>query len=412
MCDKGSKMMMKESRSALGAISLVLMGVLVLVAGIAGPAQAGLSFNADGTEVQVGGYLKLMMTYDLDGTHTVPYNGDLHSPYSVPMDGTPNAEVDDMRMTARESRIFLRTTTPYENHTLATYLEGDFFADINADGPIWSNGHGFRVRHAYGTIVKGKHTLLAGQTWSNFMDLPGSMPPMDFSADPGSPFVRQPQLTYKYSPAKGRYFLVSLENPTYGLAAAGPVTLVNTGASEDAMPDIVAKVFVGGKRFHISPRVVVRRFELDGQSTLGYAFALNASAKFAGSHRAVAGVLYGDGIGRYAGLGFNAGAGLNDDGEIETNTYLGVNGGVILSLRDNLRFSVGAGWCEQDDETYTSGVLTDSAVKNAFSWHSNIYWDVMPRVQYALGAMVCNAENMGGAEGDIIRLQSYLKFNF
>ncbi len=399
--------MMMNSRGVL-----ILMGALVWLASSTLPAQAGLDFDANGTRVQVGGYAKLMITYDLDGTHVVPYNGDLHSPYSVPMDGTPNAEVDDMRMTARESRIFLRTTTPGDDHTLGTYLEGDFFADINADGPTWSNGHGFRVRHAYGTITKGKHTLLAGQTWSNFMDLPGSMPPMDFAADPGSPFVRQPQLTYKYSPARGRYFLLALENPTYGLAAAGPVTLVNAGASQDAMPDVVAKAFIGGKNFHISPRVVLRRFELDGESTFGYAVALNASARFAGRHRVVGGVLYGDGIGRYAGLGFNAGAGLNPEGEIETIAYLGVNGGVILGLRDDLRFSVGAGWAEQDDEAFTGGVLTGSAVKTTFSWHSNLYWDVMPRVQYAVGAMVCEAENMDGAEGDIVRLQSYLKFSF
>ena len=82
-------MMMIQSRGVLGSAAMVLMMVLICAVGSAGLAHAGLDFEVDGTKVQVGGYAKLMLTYDLDGTHTVPYNGDLHSPYSVPMDGTP-----------------------------------------------------------------------------------------------------------------------------------------------------------------------------------------------------------------------------------------------------------------------------------------------------------------------------------
>lgn len=369
-------------------------------------------FDVADTKVTVGGYAKMMINYDTDGTITAPHNGDLYSIYSTPIDGSTNAEKNDLHMTARESRLFFKTASQNQYGILKTHIEGDFFADIDNDGPTWSNSHGFRIRHAYGEMTMGQHVILAGQTWSNFMDLAGSMPSMDFATDPGTSFVRQPQVRYQYNIAKGQYASISIENPTLGLTQAGPATLVNAGDSEDVMPDIVAKYFYANKQLTFSPRAVVRRFELNGDDAFGYGLALNTSVKFGDGHKVVLGLMHGDGIGRYAGLGFNAGAGINTNGETDTLVFSSITGGVILSLKDNLRLALGAGYSDQDDKGFEDGILTEHANRKAFSWHGHLFWDITPDIEYAVGITMGNVENMAEKEGDMTRFQTYVKYSF
>tara|TARA_R110000796_G_scaffold27942_29_gene76896 strand:+ start:10116 stop:11318 length:1203 start_codon:yes stop_codon:yes gene_type:complete len=369
-------------------------------------------FDIADTKVTVGGYAKFMLNYDTDGTITAPFNGDLYSVYTTPIDGSANAEKSDLHMTARESRLFIKTASENKYGTLKTYVEGDFFADIDSDGPTWSNSNGFRIRHAYGEMTMGKHVVLAGQTWSNFMDFAGIMPSMDFATDPGTTFVRQPQVRYQYNIGKGQYTSISLENPTLGLTAAGPYTLVNNGSSEDVMPDIIAKYFYANSRVTFSPRVVIRRFELEGDDAFGYGLALNTSLKFGDGHKAVLGLMYGDGIGRYAGLGFNAGAGINADGETDTLEYSSITGGVVFALQQNMRLAIGAGYSEQDEKGLEDGILTEYANKTAFSWHTNLFWNITPDIEWAVGVTMGDVENMADKEGDMTRFQTYVKYTF
>lgn len=391
-----------------GKVTLLVLATLV----VSGMSAGAFDFDVQGTKVTLGGYAKLMMTYDTDGTVTAPYNGDLYSIYGTPIDGSKYAETDDFRMTARESRLFVKTATASEYGLFETHIEGDFFADIDSDGPTWSNSNGFRIRHGYGKMTMGNHVVLAGQTWSTFMDLAAAVPAMDFSTDPGVTFVRQAQLRYQYNLAKGHYVAFAIENPTYGMSAAGPATLVNAGDSEDKMPDLVLKYFYANKRFHISPKVLLRRFELDGDAAYGYGLSLTSHVNLGTRHKAYFGVLYGDGIGRYAGLGINAGAGINSAGDTETVKLFSVNGGLLFTLHEKVRLALGAGYSEQDDDAYAAGVLTAAANKEAFSWHTNLYWDITPKIQYAVGMTSGKVENMGGGEGDMIRIQSYLKYTF
>ncbi|WP_169307179.1 DcaP family trimeric outer membrane transporter [Ferrimonas sediminicola] len=398
---------MKHTTSFVGLSASLLP---LLCAGF--HAQA-LEFDVNDTQVTLGGYAKLTAIYDHDGTITAPFNGHLYSVYSTPIDGSPNADRSDLQMTARESRVFLKTRSDTHYGKLTSHIEGDFFADIDADSPTWSNSNGFRIRHAYVKLQNGQHSLLTGQTWSNFMDLAGSLPSMDFSTDPGNSFVRQPQVRYQYDLRPGHYVAVSLENPTLGMCQAGPATLVNCGnLSDDKLPDTVIKYFYANKRVTLSPRALIRRFELDGQSEMGYGLAVNGTLKFGNGHKAVLGLMVGDGIGRYAGLGFNAGAGISADHTTETVKYKSIMGGINLALSDNLLWSIGAGYSEQDEEGFEQGVLTGAANHEAFSWHSNLYWNIDSNLQYALGVMSGEVENMAGQKGDMTRFQTYIKYSF
>lgn len=174
------------------------------------------------------------------------------------------------------------------------------------------------------------------------------------------------------------------------------------------------KYFYGCKRFTISPKVVLRRFELDGESTLGWGLSLSSSRSFGKGHKLFATMLYGDGIGRYAGLGMNGGAGLTNSGDIETVEFKSLRVGAQFSLSENILWSIGAGYGEQDKDDYegSDAVLTGFATKDAFSWRTHIIWKATPKMEYAVGIVSSDMEVMDGRDGDMIRLQSYFKYSF
>ncbi|QYJ85535.1 hypothetical protein K0I73_15220 [Shewanella mesophila] len=398
--------------------------LLPLIIGLSlSPLAHSIDFKVADTDLKVGGYIKGMATFDSNGTVTAPYNGHLYSVYGTPIDGTANADTNHFNMTARESRVYLKTKTDSDIGTISSHVEGDFFADIDSDGPTWSNSHGFRIRHAYINIDREDSSILVGQTWTAFMDFASSLPSMDFSSDPGNSFIRQAQVRYQYNLSPGQYLMASLENPAYGMANIGgtPIRYVNLDTngngvhdarSEETLPDLVVKYFLAKGPVTISPRAVVRQFDLGGQKSTGYGFALGASVKFGQGHKAVLNYTIGDGIGRYAGLGFNAGAGIDNTGNIETLGYQSLTGGIMFALSPSIRWQVGAGYSEQDEDAFDSGTLTAMANKTAFSWHTNLYWDITKDLQFAVGTRFGDVENMGSAEGDMVRTQSYLRYTF
>ncbi|WP_417760962.1 DcaP family trimeric outer membrane transporter [Shewanella sp.] len=372
-------------------------------------------FDVDGTKVSVGGYAKLMMNYDTDGVHRAPQNGDLFGVYNIAVDGSPDAEANDLDLTARESRLFVATAKETEYGTLTSKIEGDFFADIDADGPTFSNSHGFRIRHAYVQLKNGNETILTGQTWTTFMDFASSMPTMDFAADPGNPFARQAQIRYQHDFRPGHNVSVSLENPTNGLCSAGPaIYLTNCGSTvaQDKVPDMVVKYFYANNTFTFSPRAVLRRFEIDGKSAFGYGLAAGASMKFGADHKVVMNAMYGDGIGRYAGLGYNAGAGLDATGEIDTVKYTSITGGLQLKATDKLLVTVGAGYAKQDKDQFESGLLGGAAIKHTLGVHSYVYYDLTKDLQYAFGITHGRLTNLLEQDGDMTRYQAYVKYAF
>ncbi len=396
-------------------ISLLLLGIILA----ASPAAA-IDFDVKGTTVTVGGYIKLQMIYDTDGTTDLgPADGDLAGGYDVPLEGGPGDETADFRMTARESRLFVKTKGDSGNGVLRTHIEGDFFGDSPSDSHTWSNSTTLRLRHAYGSYATGSSEILAGQTWSTFMDLAAGVPDMDIAGDPGFCFVRQPMVRYQYNLRPGHYIAASLENPDRGLTVAGPPLFINPGTAEDKMPDFVLKYFFATKSMTLSPRIVVRQFDLtntatdQGGTATGWGVGLSGSFK-AGPARFTATFMYGDGLGRYGGLGNIAGAGLTATDDIETIGFMSANGGMTLALSDSLTWAIGAGWAENDDDAYTgsNAILTGNATKTAMGVHTNLKWKVTPRFEWAVGAARYNREVMSGTEGEMVRIQSYFKYDF
>ena len=400
-----------------------LVPVLLLLSAVmlaAGPALA-VEFDVKDTKVTIGGYAKLMMIYDTDGTvKDGPYKGDIAGGYDPPLDGSTYADKSDFRMTARESRLFMKTKTPTDKGLLDTRFEADFFGGTTAGdsgSSVWSNSDYFRIRLAYGSLTNGHHQILAGQDWSTFMDLAAGVPDMDIAGDPGFTFVRQGLIRYQYNLRPGHYIAAAIENPDKGFLI-GRDFLYVPAATEETMPDIVLKYFYANKTLTFSPRVILRRFDMtsssgESDSAIAWGAAVSSSVK-AGRVKFYATVMYGEGLGRYGGLGNIGGAGLTADNKVETIKFTGINGGLTLSLSETVNWTIGAGIGENDDDAYTGAdaVLTGLATKTAKGYHTNVKWQITPALEWAIGVSKYEREVMNGTEGDMIRWQSYFKWDF
>jgi hypothetical protein len=241
----------------------IVVPFLLVVCLLAASPAAAINFDVRGTDVNVGGYLKLMAIYDADGVVDAgPFDGDLVGGYDPPLDGTSTAETKDFRMTARESRLFVKTKSDAAGAVIKTHFEGDFYGGSDVDSETWSNSTSYRLRHAYGSFTKGSHGITAGQTWSTFMDLAAGVPDMDIAGDPGFTFVRQALVKYQYDMRPGHYIAVAAENPDRGLTMNAPppagVLFINAGKSEEKMPDFIVKYFYATKAMTLSARGLLR----------------------------------------------------------------------------------------------------------------------------------------------------------
>ena len=82
----------------------------------------------------------------------------------------------------REERGAVGGDVGAEGKELQMYIEGDFYG----------SGSAFRLRHAYGKYGG----LLAGQTWTNFLDPDNFHNTIDFESPMAFPSFRQAQVRY------------------------------------------------------------------------------------------------------------------------------------------------------------------------------------------------------------------------
>jgi hypothetical protein len=403
---------------------LLLVAAMILL--LTGSHAAAFSFDVKGTDVQIGGNIKAMLTYDIDNLNdnaNAPYQGDIFNPYSVVLDNDPSKkdEREDFRFIARESLLFVKTSTKYNTSVINTHIEGDFYgtSDVNGGGgyETWSNQYSFRIRHAYGTITDGNHTLLAGQTWTTYMDLPGLTPVMDFNGDVGSPFARQTMVRYTYSIAKGNNITVALENPDRGLTGAPSGTpaanFINAGAADNEFPDLIVKYWFGGGWGHIAPSFVVQQYKLNDEEATSFGAQINGHLDIS-KHKVYFGGMYGDGLGRYGGLGVLSGAGLTATGDIELVPFWGAYLGTKLHITDTWKFIAGVGYSETDSDAFegSDAVLTRNANETTRSLRTFFTYNPNPIIEYAFGVVYGDREVMDGREGDGTRVQGYVKFGF
>ena len=188
---------------------------------------------------------------------------------------------------AKETRLSLDIRGDVDGDELRMYIEGDFYGSSSV----------FRMRHAYGSYK----WLLAGQTWSTFVDDDNFPRTIDFESPTAFALVRQAQLR-----VTGKFGRATWSGAVEDNKSAIEIPDEPPGRAEFPWPDLVTRVRFDVGSGHISTAAFVgaarfRPFDEDPDTVTLWGSMLSANFVTFGRDTAYGVVTIGDGIGRYRG---------------------------------------------------------------------------------------------------------------
>lgn len=377
-------------------------------------------YAADNTKMTVGGYIKFDSYNDSSVNNSVgPRGYDLLNFRSIPLEETASAEKSGgTKMHARESRLYIKTETPFEDKLIKTHLEFDFFGRVDTgsdtDDDTVSNSYEPRLRQAW---VSWDNWLI-GQAWSNFVDLSAYPEGMTLSSLVGRSMLRQGQIRYTQPLGGGDKLIFSLENPDTDFNLGTPAPGSNA-SEDDSIPDIVGTYFNKTDFGHVRASFVFRSLGVDTEvtdgvgngisnSTVGWGIGLSSKINFSENLNLKLNLNGGDGIGRYIYNNPWRAAILTSEGKLETETTWAGNFMVQYKL-NKMRYNLGYGIIDIDvDEDLVVG----SVNKEITTFHANAIYTVASGLDVGAGITQASRTVVSGDKGDITRLMFYVKKSF
>lgn len=346
---------------------------------------APIIFTSGSWQLTLGGYFKLDFIHDFDPNSSP----DTFDPRGIPLDGT---EGTNTRIHARETRLSLGMVGPAEGRDLQLYLEGDFYGA----------GNTFRMRHAYAQYG----VLLAGQTWTTFMDEINVPPTIDFETPLAAPFVRQGLLRVTKGISKRGNLAFAVEEPD-------PEILVSPGiqgSPEKTWPDLVARYRFSDSRGHVqlSGFMGHTRFRASTGAASDVVIGgvlVSAGLQLLKRDQAYLEFGYGPGLGRYRGA---ASAVVEASGRLETVDVIGLTAGYLhyWSPRWSSNAVVSPAWVIS--EVGDPATANDSFVYAAVNLQ---YWFLEQRAWIGGEYLYGRRELRSGAHGSGNRIQLATCFN-
>jgi hypothetical protein len=373
-------------------------------------ASSGIALADDAgptTTYKFGGYAKFDAMFSDYSDATPDGNSLMRQFYYAPQipigDGTGSSDIT-ADFQARETRLNFKVDTTTEGgRSITAFVEMDFFT--HSDGnEVVSNSYSPRIRHAF--LKFDKWTF--GQTWSTFQDVAALPEALDFVGPAESTtFIRQ---------AMVRYTTGNLE-----LAVENPQTFVSGIAATDrglsTMPDLIGRYTFkldGGS--YVKLAGLVRSLKVtdtgNGSQEDATAWGISASTKFvlANGSDLRAMVNFGDGIGRYVGLGFVTDGYIDENtNAIETAESLSWFVAYRAVWNDKWRsnFMYGTNSIDYNDDTQVGG-LNDSAS----SFHVNLIHSVLPKLDVGAEVIWGERQVVNGTDGDFTRFMLSAKYAF
>ena len=354
------------------------------------PAQAPATptafdgFTVGGFTFKPGGRIKLDLIKDYD---TIT-SEDSFDPRTIPI---PQEDGGNSRLHARETRLFLDIRGPVEGKELRMYVEGDFYGSGNA----------FRLRHAYGSYGG----LLAGQTWTNFLD-PDNFPnTIDFESPMAFPSFRQAQVRYTAKLTDKATWAVSVEDNNSQITNPSV-----PGKAEYPSPDLTTSVRFGGTKGHGYASVFLGKARY--RPTVGepdnvtlWGSLLSARVKVYKSDYVYGQFTFGDGVGRYRG---GVTAVPDATGELKAVGLTAFMGGYehFWSARatSNFVWSV----AQSEDHDYYPDTFNKQLDYTAINF---IYWFLPNRAWAGIEYLHGGREIVSGDDASANRLQFAIRFN-
>lgn len=383
----------------------------VVALSVAGVASANVTYK-------FGGYVKGDIFFtdykDSDGEQNI-----FLDPRNVPLDDGTNtsaeANIDksaEFDTSARTSRLNFKVTNKTEDHgTVSGFIEYDFSSTGGASPgtETATNAHEPALRHAFVKWDKGDHAVLAGQTWSTFMNTGVYPETLDWvGPSAGIVFIRQNQLRYSQDLGGGS-FDISLENPA---STFGNPSTDGLDTNDESLPDIVLRY--NGKTDMISYAVaaIVRQIEHDNgtidESETGVGISVSGKISTGGKNNIKFMLNHGR-LGRYQAVaGYNDGVVDTSDGSIDetevTGGFIGYQHWISEQTRINALYAMSAA----DLGDGAAGTTND----DLWNWSINLLTSPIPKFTYGVEVMQAGRETKSGAEGEATRFQFSAKYAF
>ena len=335
------------------------------------------------------GYIKVDTIYDSDNVGS----GSRLFPDTITVN---NAGEGETRVTAQQTRFGVLAQKPTPMGRMSGYIEGDFYG---------SGSQNFRLRHAYGEIGG----LLAGKTWSTFMD-PSAMPQTVALTAPSGVIFKRPSLIRWSQEVSERWGAqIAIEEPNNDVAFAPG------GLDVKRYPNLVSTLRFSDKTLgHIQLGGILRRPGYkDAMSNKDFVtgWGLNPTgATRVGNNKLVGGLVYGDGIGNYIG-GFatnRTAAGLSSSGDLKSLRAYGGYAGYQYFWPHNFKSTVAYGIADINN---ASGMASDS-VKRTQTASANLIWSPLERFGVGMEYLYARRENEDGNDADNHRVQGSTQLGF
>jgi len=363
-----------------------------------GATKGSFKLPGSNTSVTLGGYIKLDAIYS-DRSAGVGSSADQeYEAGAVPVGpGAGANERGQIKLHARQSRFFAKTSTPSPWGELGTFLELDLFG--TAGNESVSNSHNMRLRHAYASLGG----LLMGQTWTNFSDTAAYPETVDFGGPAGTIFSRQPQIRWTQQ-FDGGQWAVALENPETVASLANGSSF---RADDDRFPDLTANVRFDTSMGRYSIAAMVRQLRVDSASDpssrtekWGGGIGVNAVIPSIGSDDLRLSAYYGNALGRYT-VGFFNDALLDSDGRILLPNQWLATAAYRHYWTSQLRSTLALSTLRSSNPAGTAGTVN----KSADSAHVNLIWSPLPQTNFGIEYIFARREIENGQNGKLNRLQ-------
>lgn len=346
----------------------------------------------------IGGYVKTSVVYNYDPLEIQ----DRFIVGSIPVDSASveNAEAQSS-ITASQSRLNFDLHQATHVGIMRAFIEGDFAEENDT----------FRLRHAFGQWRR----VLAGKTWSAFVDTEASPEEIDFEGLNARVNVRQAQVRIMPRYGTDYEFQLSLEDPNPS---------VQNGQGVTRVPDLVATGrFQPHERLHLKVALLGRQIRAQQEPAQGagieksYGWGLSLSGRFNTPMLDQRDSLLlqlngGTGIGRYindlASVGDYDGIINPGDGDLELFDVLAGYVSWQHWWRDNLRSNVTLGLVQIDNP----GFLDGGAYYKTSRFSSNVIWTPTPSINIGLEYLWGQRENEDGEDGNATQIQAAVKYMF
>jgi hypothetical protein len=373
--------------------------------GANGAGRGTLKLANTNTSLTVGGYVKFDAVFS-DKSAGVGSTADQeYEAGAVPVGPAAGAnERNQVKLHARQSRLFIKTSTPSALGDVGTYLEFDLFGAAGNESV--SNSHGLRVRHAYGTLGH----LLAGQTWTTFSEPAAYPETLDFGGPAGQIFARQAQLRWTDDFHGGQWSL-ALENPESVVSLPDGTSF---RADDDRVPDLTGNVKFTTAAGNYTLAALARQIRVDSASApasrtdkWGYGIGINGVVPFGPRDDARFSLYQGNALGRYT-VGFF------------TDGLLDANGAVALPKQWLAAVAYRHHWTPTLRSTLALSTIhasngdgtAASLNREAQSAHLNVIWSPVAQANLGLEYLYARRETNDGLTGQLHRVQASAQYLF